>query len=142
MISRRLIFNVVLPCIAVGLSGSTLHASSPPPEKTPDFAGTWMWSWKDSQGRTHQHVLEIEGTGSTLAGRERFDDEGPVRVTEIKTERNKVQFTVVRGARRAEYRGVIDKSDDINGTVVTTDGGETQEAVWKAKRKPTPKESP
>ena len=86
----------------------------------------------------HRHVLEIEGTGSKLAGRERFDEEGPVRVTEIKSEGKKVQFTVVRGGHRAEYSGVMDKADQINGTVTTTDSGESQESIWKAERKPAP----
>lgn len=132
---RDLMCGVLVSFLATGPSGQSVVASASSEDKAPEIAGTWTWSWDDSKGVTHRHTLEIEGTGSKWAGRERFDDEAPVRVTEIKSEGKKVHFVVVRGAHRAEYSGVIDKSDRINGTVTTTDGGESQESIWKAERK-------
>ena len=36
-------------------------------DDAPQLAGTWNWSWKDQNGRTHHHVLEIEGVTTKLA---------------------------------------------------------------------------
>src|SRR5436305_2604550 len=69
------------------------------------LAGTWTWMWKDAEGETHRHVLEVEGTGNKLSARERFDDQEPVKVIDLKVAGKKVNFTVIRGQRTAVYSG-------------------------------------
>ncbi len=111
-------------------------ADDPSTGKTSELAGTWTWAWKESKGAPHTHVLEVEGTAAKLAARERFDEQPPVAVTKLALDGKKVRFTVVRGNHRAEYSGVLAKTDAINGTVTVTDEGQSHEFEWKAKRKP------
>jgi hypothetical protein len=105
------------------------------------LAGTWTWSWKDPEGKTHKHVLEVEGVDRALAAREIFDDEQPVKATGLRFDGKTVKFTVVRGERKADYTGKLDGKDKINGTVTTSAGttGQTNEFVWKAERRKVPK---
>jgi len=98
------------------------------------LAGTWTWSWKDSEGKEHRHVLDVEGVEGKLAARERLDDLPPVRVTDLKVADEKVSFSVVRGKNRAAYSGVWADANTINGTVTLTTEGQSNEEVWKATR--------
>src|SRR5262245_25136465 len=124
---RGLMSGVVL--ILVGLAEA--------PDDAPNLAGTWTWKWKDAQGETHRHVLEIEGKGAKLAARERFDDEKPVKINDLKVVDKKVSFSVLRGDRRAFYSGTIDDADTINGKVsVSEQGGQSMDFGWTDVRKP------
>ena len=115
---------------------------APADEPDVDLAGTWTWSWKDGQGETHRHVLEVEGRGKTLTARERFDDQGAVKVADLKVVGKKVNFTVIRGDRRATYSGEVTKADTIVGKVLVS-GSDNQgnEYGWTAKREPVEKKS-
>jgi hypothetical protein len=104
-----------------------------------DLSGTWVWSWKDAAGATHRHVLEVEGTGADLAARERFDDQEPVKATELKRDGKQVRLVVVRGDRRSEYSGVLADATTINGTVTVKQGEQTNDYPWKATRRQPPK---
>ncbi|MDR3635510.1 MAG: hypothetical protein P4L84_17020 [Isosphaeraceae bacterium] len=104
-----------------------------------DLSGTWSWTWTDAAGRLHRHVLEVEGIGSVLAARERFDDQDPVKVSDVKREGKNVRLTAVRGDRRAEYRGVLADASTINGTVSVKEGEQTTDYPWKATRGEAPK---
>jgi hypothetical protein len=123
----------LLPALLLAASAAVADAQASADE--PKLAGTWTWTWKDGTGNTHRHILEVEGVGKTLAAREIFDDQAPVRVTNLKLNGQSVQFTVVRGERRADYSGKVDGPDTINGTVTTTAMGQTSEFVWKAERR-------
>lgn len=102
-------------------------------EKVPKLAGNWTWTWKDAAGETHRHVLEVEGLGTKIAARERFDDHPAVRVADLKLVGKKVRFSVVRDSRKAEYDGVVaDDLSAINGTVTVTKDGQADEFPWKA----------
>jgi hypothetical protein len=101
-----------------------------------DLSGTWTWSWKDANGGEHTHVLEVEGTGSKAAARERFDKLEPVKINDLVVDGKKVNFSVLRGDHRAEYSGTIDAADTINGRVLVTEKNQTEEYTWTAKRKP------
>jgi len=106
----------------------------------PKLAGNWTWTWKDPAGETHRHILEVEGLGTKLAARERFDDMPAVRVADLSLDGKKVRFSVVRDKRRADYSGVVADDDaTINGTVNVTVDGQADEFVWKARREPAPK---
>jgi hypothetical protein len=105
-----------------------------------DLAGTWTWSWKDAQGETHRHVLEIEGSGSKLTARERFDDQDAVKINDLKVVDKKINFSVLRGDRRAMYEGTIAAPDTINGKItVSSEGGQENEFGWTATRQPVKK---
>jgi hypothetical protein len=130
------------PVLSVGivlLSASTWLTARARADDVPSLVGTWTWSWKDPQGETHRHVLEVEAAGEKLAARERFDDLPPARVEKLTLDNKKVRFSVVRGEHRADYSGTLDGSDIINGTVIVTDAGQSHEFVWKAEKKPSPK---
>jgi hypothetical protein len=103
-----------------------------------DLVGTWSWSWKDAQGEKHNHVLEVELAGESLVGRERFDDQEAVKVTDLKLSKKKVTFSVLRGESRAAYEGTLDAPTTINGKVVITRDGQDDEYGWTA-RKEAPK---
>lgn len=105
----------------------------------PDISGTWTWSWKDAAGRTHRHVLEVEGKGSRLAARERANDLEPVKASAIKLNGTKIQLTVVRGDHRAEYSGVVVEGNTINGRVTVEQDGTTNDYPWKATRETAPR---
>lgn len=126
---------LVLCCAAAALlgSGSALRADEPP-----KLDGTWTWTWKDPQGATHRHVLEVEGVGKKLAARERFDALPPVPASGLKLDGKNIQFTVVRGDKRADYRGVLDDPDTINGKVSIKQDGDLNEYLWKATREKPP----
>jgi hypothetical protein len=111
--------------------GTGLRADEPP-----DVTGTWTWTWKDPQGETHRHVLEVEGVGTKLAAVERFDDLSPVKVSELKLAGKNIAFTVVRGAKRAEYKGVVADAnpDTMSGKVTITTENQPTEFLWNAKR--------
>jgi hypothetical protein len=102
------------------------------------LAGSWTWTWNDREGKVHTHTLEVEGVGKALAAREVFDDQPPVKVTNLTFDGTTVKFTVVRGQRRADYNGKMADQDTIQGTVTTTATGETDEYTWKAVRKKEP----
>ncbi len=118
---------------AIILGGNNLGRCADDP---PKLAGTWTWTWKDPQGETHRHVLEVEGIGTKLAARERFDDLAPVRVSDLKLDGKKIQFTVVRGAKRSDYKGVVadPDPDTMSGKVTITQEGQPTEFLWKAQR--------
>jgi hypothetical protein len=103
-----------------------------------NVAGTWTWSWKDTAGQTHRHLLEVEGVDTKLAGREEFDDDGPIPVRDLRRNGKEIRFTVIRDKRRADYYGILADRDTINGTVKVTVDGETTEYPWMATRKPAP----
>jgi hypothetical protein len=122
---------LVLCWFSIGLlgDGGAVRADEPP-----KLTGSWTWTWKDPQGVEHRHVMEIEGVGPKLAARERFDDLPPVAVSNLKLGGNNIKFTVVRGEKRADYRGVAADSDTMNGKVSITQEGQTTEFLWKATR--------
>jgi hypothetical protein len=105
-------------------------------DEAPRLAGSWSWSWKDPSGQTHRHLLEVEGVGQKLAARERFDELEPTPVRDLKLDdaTKTVRFTVVRGQRRADYKGVVSDGDTIRGTVIVTADGQSSENRWEAKR--------
>lgn len=99
------------------------------------IAGAWTWTWKDRVGNTHRHVMEVEGTGTKLAAREIFDEQLPVRVTNLTLDGAAIKFTVVRGETKSEYKGKVADKDHMNGKVLVSTGGEATEFVWKAERR-------
>lgn len=105
-------------------------------EATPaDLAGTWTWSWKDAQGTTHKHVLEVESAGGKLTARERMDDLEPVKVGDLKRTGDRVTFSVLRGDTRAAYDGKLADADTINGDVMVTPANNiVEEYGWTARR--------
>ena len=119
----------VASCLAAG-SGRLARGAD-----VSGLAGTWSWSWKDSEGKEHRHVLDIEGVDTKLAARERLDDLPPVRVSDLKLADKRVRFSVVRGKNRADYSGVLADPNTINGTVTATREGQSKENVWKATRR-------
>lgn len=126
--SRRMMLGLVL-------GGPLLLAAAR--DDVGDLAGTWSWSWKDAQGKTHTHVLEVVKAGSNVAVRERFDDEQPVQVNDLKVVGNRVNFSVLRGERRAAYAGTRAGADTINGTVTVTNKARNDESSWTARRTPS-----
>jgi hypothetical protein len=123
-----------------GLLISAPFARGARAEDVPKLAGNWTWSWKDTAGETHRHVLEVEGLNSKLAARERFDDLPAVRVADLKLDGKKIRFLVVRDKRRADYSGVVDEdARTIEGTVTVTIDEQSNEFPWKATRE-IPKE--
>ncbi|MHC5538616.1 hypothetical protein ACYOEI_10370 [Singulisphaera rosea] len=133
--SRRHAFVAVLT-LAAGLSIGLPKAGA---ADIPKLAGSWTWTWKDRNGEEHRHVLEVEGMGTKLAARERFDDEKAVKVEGLKLEGKSLRFAVVRDGKRADYSGVVADSSTINGTVLVTLDGQATEHVWKAKLEPEAK---
>ena len=103
------------------------------------ISGTWTWEWKDGQGITHRHVLDIEGDGNSLAGLERFDDLPAVKVEGLKVEGKAVNFSVKRGERHASYSGKFTDADTISGNVNVAVDNQTSEFAWTASRKPVAK---
>jgi hypothetical protein len=99
-----------------------------------DLAGSWTWTWKDGQGKTHKHVLDVESAAGKLAARERFDDEESVKVDDLKVKGDDVSFVVKRKARTAEYKGKLIGGKTINGIVNVAVNGEAQEFQWTAER--------
>lgn len=127
--------------VTMVLLSGVVHASAAwaSGEDVPKLAGQWTWTWKDRNGEEHRHYLEVEGAGTKLAARERFDDLDPVRVSDLKLEGKKLRFSVVRDKKRADYNGVVADSETINGTVTVTFEEQATEFEWKAKRQPTAK---
>jgi hypothetical protein len=125
-----------LSLITLMVAGPHLATTAGAAEDLPKLAGTWTWSWKDPAGETHRHLLEVEGIGTKLAARERFDELEPIAVRDLRLDAKKIHFTVVRGDRRADYDGIVAKPDTINGTVKITTKGETVEYPWECSRKP------
>jgi hypothetical protein len=117
-------------------AGPSLLTTAGAADDLPNLAGNWTWSWKDPSGKTHRHLLEVEGIGAKLAARERFDDLEPIPVRDLRLDGKTLQFSVVRGDRRADYRGIVADRDTINGTVKVTANGESSEDRWEASRKP------
>jgi hypothetical protein len=126
-----LTFSLGLLLAAPSAFTATSHAA----DEAPNLAGTWIWSWKDPEGGTHRHVLEVEGIGGKLAAREQFDNLAPVPALDLQLMGKTVRFTVVRGERRADYQGVMADRDTINGKVKVTSEGQTTEDLWEATRK-------
>jgi hypothetical protein len=124
----------------LGLIGVTLAfplAVSADDAKPLDLAGTWSWQWKDPQGMTHRHVLEVAGEGTKLVARERFDDQEPVKVNDLRVDGTTVSFTVLRGDSTARYSGTRADQNTINGKVMTTGANnQASEYGWTATRKP------
>lgn len=131
--TRRLASGLALGLLSLMPAGAAA-------DDTPALTGTWTWDWKDGQGATHRHVLEVEGAGETLSARERFDDLDPVKVEGLKVEGKKVNFSVQRGERRATYSGTIADDKTINGNVVVLVGNQSNEFTWTARRLPPGKE--
>jgi len=128
-LNRRLALGIALGVLLVG------PARAPAADDPPKVAGTWSWKWKDAQGETHSHVLEVEGAGDKLAARERYDEEAAVKVDDLKLAGKKISFAVNRKGRHAEYKGTVDSADTINGVVVVVpEGGQPSEFGWTAKR--------
>lgn len=125
--------RIVSLAVLGGLLFSPSFAASVRAEPVPKLAGNWTWTWKDTAGETHRHVLEVEGLGTKIAARERFDDLPAVRVADLKLDGKKIRFSVVRDSRKAEYSGVVaDDLTAINGTVTVTLDGQANEFPWKA----------
>jgi hypothetical protein len=138
MTARRRFFLTlaVSLTLAMAIAGGASGQSRAPDVSR--LAGSWVWSWKGPDGLTHRHVLEVEGVGKALAAREIFDDQPPVKVSNLLFDGTAVKFTVDRGARRAEYSGKMTDADTIQGTVTTTTTSESREFTWKAERKKEP----
>ena len=98
------------------------------------LVGTWAWTWKDAEGVTHKHKLEVEGTGDKVAASETFDDEAPVKVTDLKLADKKVSFSVLRGKRLARYSGTLKEDDLLDGIVLVSIEGQETEYGWEARR--------
>jgi len=103
------------------------------------LVGTWTWSWKDAKGQEHRHVLEVEGAGDKVAARERFDDQEPVKIVDLKAVGTKVNFSVLRGPRTAFYSGTLADADTINGEVQVNTENRNDKFAWTAKREATRK---
>lgn len=129
--------------LSLGIAATGLAAADPPMA----MAGTWRWKWSDAEGVVHHHVLEVEGKGKTLSARERFDDEKPVKIDDMKIDGKTVTFSVLRGQHRAAYKGKFKTADHIDGTVGVNDAEDpVEEYGWSADReepdksaKPKPK---
>ena len=67
--------------------------------------------------------------------REIFDEQQPVKVKNLSLDGKTLRFRVVRGDRQADYSGKVADADHINGTVLVPTGDQTQEYMWKAKRR-------
>jgi outer membrane lipopolysaccharide assembly protein LptE/RlpB len=132
-LQRRTLLGLAAGAI---LSAPTFTFSS---EDPPSLAGTWTWTWKDAKGDTHRHVLELEGTGAKMTGKERADDKPAVKVESLKQEGKTISFAVNRDGLYAEYKGTVASTDVINGLVTVMQGGATNEYGWTATRKPTAK---
>lgn len=111
---------------------------SPAPADEPaefSMVGNWTWTWKDEQGNTHRHVLEVEGKPGAYVARERFDEMESVKVNDLKVEGKEVNFTVLRDQRKALYAGKFAERDTINGTVsVAGADNQPREFGWTARR--------
>jgi len=118
-------------------------AASPAVDDKPmTMAGTWRWKWTDAEGVVHHHVLEVEGEGQTLSARERFDEEKPVKVNDLKIDGKTITFSVTRGTHRAAYKGKFKSADHIDGTVGTNDAEDpVEEFGWSADREEVDKKS-
>jgi hypothetical protein len=126
----------LLAAAAVVFAANSRQSAQAQSPTVPGLAGAWTWTWKDHNGQTHRHVLQVEGLDTKLAARETFDDEPPVRAETLKFKDKTLRFTVTRGPRRAEYTGKLSDPDHLNGTVVVTTGeGQATEHVWKAERR-------
>jgi hypothetical protein len=113
------------------LIGPSWAASTDGPKSV---AGTWSWTWKDGEGKTHKHVLDLEAAGDKLTGRERFDDLDSVKVDDLKLRDGELTFVVTRGPRRAEYTGKLVGTKVINGQVNVAIQGQSTEYQWTAER--------
>jgi hypothetical protein len=60
----------------------------------------------------------------------------PVKVSDLKLAGKKIEFTVVRGAKRAEYKGVVADPvpDAMSGKVTITIENQPTEFLWNARR--------
>jgi hypothetical protein len=118
-------------CVLALVVRASLLASAQDPKS---LVGTWTWSWKDGQGEKHTHFLDVESSGERLVARERFDDQVPVKVTDLKLLGKRVTFTVMRGDGRASYDGSLASTETINGTVTIARDGQVDEYGWTAKK--------
>ena len=121
--------RIAMVCAA--LLGAMACGSAATPE---DLVGRWTWSWMDDQGVTHHHVLEVEGSGDKIAARERFDDQEPIKVTDLKVVEDKVTFSTKRGERHSLYSGTLKDDEVINGMVEVSVEGQPQSFPWTAKK--------
>lgn len=120
----------------LGLPPAATPTPSPAPDDPRPLVGVWAWSWKDEQGTLHQHALVVEPSGDSVAARERYDEEPPIAVTDLKLDGKMVSFTVLRGKRRSAYTGTLKARDLIEGLVNVAIEGQTAEYGWEAKREP------
>lgn len=127
--NRRFALGVML---GVMISAPSLAPAAP--EDPPKLSGTWTWKWKDAQGETHRHVLEVEGVGDKLAARERFDDNAAIKVDDLKLDGKTISFVVNRDKRRSRYKGTVASADTINGMVSVVVDGQESEFGWTATR--------
>lgn len=121
---------------AVGVLVFIAGASVSQADDADALVGSWSWSWKDASEVTHKHVLVVEGSGDKLAARELYDNDEPIKVTDLKRSGNKVTFSVLRGKRRSAYTGTIKAKDLIEGIVNVTTDGQANEFGWEARREP------
>jgi hypothetical protein len=98
------------------------------------LVGSWVWTWKDGEGATHKHVLDVEAAGGKLSARERFDEKGPMKVDDLKLDGDQVVFSVKRPDRMAEYKGKLLGGKTINGIVNVAVNGQAQEFQWTAEK--------
>lgn len=135
---KRRYLAIFLGLMALGISKTATARE----ESVPDLAGQWSWKWQDAEGETHRHVLEVEGKPPKLAARERFDDLPPVRVDDLKLEKDEIRFTVRRGEKTARYEGKVAGPDTINGKVTILEGGQSTPFGWTARRERPQKTGP
>jgi hypothetical protein len=104
------------------------------PDGPDDLLGSWTLTWKDGEGKTHKHVLDVESAAGKLTARERFDEQESIKVDDLKVKGDDVFFVVKRGGRTAEYKGKLVGNKTINGIVNVAVNGQAQEFQWTAER--------
>ncbi|HMB06365.1 MAG TPA: hypothetical protein VKP69_21860 [Isosphaeraceae bacterium] len=107
--------------------GPALRVAEPP-----NRSGTW--TWKDPQGATHRHEMEVEGVGAKFSARERSNALPPVRIRDPKLDGNKRRF---HRCPRPEARRLPRRRGQpgtFNGKVSVTLEGQTTDCVWGANR--------
>ncbi len=128
MPSNRRTFLAAASAILIGpaLAGAA--------DEPPKLAGTWTWKWKDAQGETHRHILEVEGAGTKMTATERYDDQKGIKADDLRLDGKTITFSVKRDGKLSAYKGTVASAETINGHVtVTMDGMET-EFGWTASK--------
>ncbi len=120
--------------LALGLVGLLIASYASAADDPPKLAGTWSWKWKDAQGETHRHTLEVEGAGNKMTARERYDDEAAIKADDLKLDGKTITFSVRRNGRLSAYKGTVASAETINGHVTVTIDGMESEYGWTASR--------